>query len=52
LWGLPPAALIAGMIGLFVKIRRYRPGNLAPAALSHEEQRRLSTLVEPGTPDH
>jgi len=52
LWGLPPAALIAGMIGLFVKIRRYRSGNLEPAALSREEQRRLSTLVEPGTPDH
>lgn len=51
LWGLPPVALIAGMIGLYLKMRRYKEPGLESAALSHEERRRLSTLVEPGNPD-
>lgn len=45
LWGLPPAALLAGMIGLFVTLRRRSKAIVEPAALSHEEQQRLSALV-------
>ena len=46
LWGLPPAALLAGIIALFFTIRR-RPAAEAPA-LSSEEQRKLASLVEGG----
>ena len=48
LWGLPPLALIAGMVGLVVGLRRRRSVT-EPAPLSASEQRRLATLVEPGT---
>jgi cytochrome c-type biogenesis protein CcmH len=51
LWGLPPAALIGGMIGLFLMMRRSSSVAIEPAALSQEEQRRLSALAESGT-DH
>ena len=51
LWGLPPAVLIAGIIGLLMLARR-RNTDLEPPPLSVEEQRKLSTLVEPGSPDH
>jgi len=33
-------------------MRRSSAVRMEPAALSPEEQRRLSTLVESGTPDH
>ena len=46
LWALPPVALLAGAIGLFFAVRRRRTGLLEPAALSTEERRRLSTLVD------
>ncbi len=45
LWGLPPAALIAGLIGLMIKVRRQRPTAAGTGALSQDEERRLSTLV-------
>jgi cytochrome c-type biogenesis protein CcmH len=48
LWGLPPLALIAGMVGLFVAMRRRRTQELESPALSAAEQHRLATLVEPG----
>jgi cytochrome c-type biogenesis protein CcmH len=48
LWALPPVALLAGAIGLFFAVRRRRTGQLEPAALSTEERRRLSTLVDEG----
>lgn len=48
LWGLPPLALIAGMVGLFVAMRRRKTAGTEPPALSAAEQRRLATLVEPG----
>jgi cytochrome c-type biogenesis protein CcmH len=48
LWGLPPAVLLAGMIGLFFVARRRRSVNTETAALSAEEERKLSTLVEHG----
>ena len=46
LWALPPAALLAGAIGLFFAGRRRRLSRPEPALLSNEEQRRLSTLVD------
>jgi cytochrome c-type biogenesis protein CcmH len=49
LWGLTPAALLAGMIGLFLMARRRRAVPVEPAGLSNEEQRRLATLVEKGS---
>jgi cytochrome c-type biogenesis protein CcmH len=52
LWGLPPAALIAGAIGLVLMARRRKKTSLAPEALSTEEQRRLSTLVDSAAPKH
>ena len=48
LWGLPPLALIAGMVGLVAALRR-RQSVTEPAPLSAAERRRLATLVEPGT---
>jgi cytochrome c-type biogenesis protein CcmH len=46
LWGLPPLALLAGMTGLFVAMRRRRSQNTEPEALNAAEQRRLAALVE------
>ena len=48
LWGLPPLALVAGLIGLLVALRRRKAIGTEPEALSVAEQRRLATLVEPG----
>jgi cytochrome c-type biogenesis protein CcmH len=45
LWGLPPAALLAGMAGLLITARRRRRLAVDAAPLSAEEQQRLSTLV-------
>jgi len=48
LWGLPPAVLVAGLIGLVMAARR-RPTSVAePLALSGEEQQKLAGLVKPG----
>lgn len=51
LWGLPPAALLAGLIALVVMARRRKTLSLQPAALTPDEQSRLSTLVEPSAPE-
>src|SRR5215471_17291202 len=51
LWTLPPAALIAGMIGLLLRMRRNRPSPAEAATLSPEERKRLATLVGRGAPD-
>jgi len=48
LWGLPPLALLAGLAGLLVALRRRKATGAEPQALSAAEQRRLATLVEPG----
>jgi cytochrome c-type biogenesis protein CcmH len=48
LWGLPPAALIAGLTALLAMARRRRAIEKAPLPLSDAEQRRLANLVEPG----
>jgi cytochrome c-type biogenesis protein CcmH len=52
LWGLPPAALVAGMIGLLMRVRRRNKAGLEPVPLTAEERHRLSTLVEPSATDH
>jgi len=50
LWGLPPAALAAGTIGLFVMWRRRRSVATEADLLSRDEEQRLSTLVDPTGP--
>lgn len=50
LWGLPPAALIAGLIGLMIKVRRQKRTASGTEALSQDEERRLSTLVDGRVP--
>lgn len=52
LWGLPPAALAAGTIGLFIMSRRRRSVATEAAPLSRDEEQRLSTLVDPAAPEH
>ena len=47
LWGVPPLALLAGMIALFVTARRRQSVNVQAPGLSSAEQQRLSSLVEP-----
>jgi cytochrome c-type biogenesis protein CcmH len=47
LWGLPPAALIAGMVGIFFAMRRQKPGTGEPPSLTADEEKRIATLVEP-----
>jgi cytochrome c-type biogenesis protein CcmH len=51
LWGLAPAVLLAAMISLLMRARRSGTASLEPTALTPEERRRLSTLVEPNAPD-
>lgn len=51
LWGLPPAALAAGTIGLFIMSRRRRSVSTEAAPLSRDEEQRLSTLVDPAGPE-
>jgi cytochrome c-type biogenesis protein CcmH len=50
LWGVSPAVLIAGMIGLIVVARRRPTVTLPAPALSDAEQRRVATLVSPQAP--
>jgi cytochrome c-type biogenesis protein CcmH len=47
LWGLPPLALIGGIAGLFLAMRRRKTQAVESSELSAAEQRRLATLVEP-----
>lgn len=51
LWGLPPVALIVGVMALFVMARRRNTASPGAEALSQEEERRLSTLVDSTAPD-
>ena len=48
LWGLPPAALLAGIASLLIIARRRKAISLEPPVLSGDEQRRMATLVKPG----
>ena len=45
LWGLPPAALLAGIIALVLAARRRRAVETAPPALSESESARLAALT-------
>src|SRR5438094_170791 len=49
LWGLPPAALIAGTLSLLLMARRPSRAGRDVEPLSQEEARRLATLVDPAT---
>jgi cytochrome c-type biogenesis protein CcmH len=49
LWGVSPAALILGGLTLFFVARRRQNVAVPPSALTAAEQRRVATLVEPGT---
>ena len=46
LWGLPPLALIAGLAGLAVALRRRKSVTTEPQPLTQAERQRLATLVE------
>jgi len=46
LWGLPPLALVAGMAGLVVALRRRKAVAAEPEPLTQTERQRLATLVE------
>ena len=46
LWGLPPLALLAGIVTLLAMARRRKAVVLDTPALSSEEQRRLRKLAE------
>jgi cytochrome c-type biogenesis protein CcmH len=47
LWGLPPAALFVGMIGIIFAMRKRGSGTTEPTTLTAEEEKRIATLVEP-----
>ena len=47
LWGLPPAALLAGLVALLMMARRRQAANLQTPALTAAEQQRVTTLVGP-----
>jgi cytochrome c-type biogenesis protein CcmH len=46
LWGVSPAVLLGGMIGLIMIARRRQTGTPASLTLSDAEQRRIETLVD------
>ena len=52
LWGLPPAALIAGITSLIVMARRRKTASRDTEVLSQEEEQRLSTLVDTAARKH
>lgn len=52
LWGLPPLVLVGGLLWLWTRARRHGSPHQAPDALNQEEERRLSTLVDPAARDH
>lgn len=53
LWAAAPVALLAGLIGIFLAVRRRKaaPGALASKPLSKEEQARLDALLDKGSSD-
>ncbi|WP_417680177.1 cytochrome c-type biogenesis protein [Roseibium sp.] len=53
LWAAAPVALIAGVIGIFLAVRRRKaaPGVLASRPLSKDEKARLDALLEEGSSD-
>jgi cytochrome c-type biogenesis protein CcmH len=51
LWGLPPVALIGGLLGIMMIGRRRRSAAHEAEVLSEKEVQRLSTLVDPKARD-
>jgi cytochrome c-type biogenesis protein CcmH len=51
LWGVSPAVLLGGMIGLIVIARRRRSGTPASLALSAAEQHRIEALLDRQGPE-
>ena len=53
LWAAAPVALIAGLIGIFLAVRKRKaaPGTLASRPLSEDEKARLDALLKEGSPD-
>ncbi|MBD1545240.1 cytochrome c-type biogenesis protein [Roseibium aggregatum] len=53
LWAAAPVALIAGLIGIFLAVRRRKAasGTLASQPLSEDEKARLDALLKDGSPD-
>jgi cytochrome c-type biogenesis protein CcmH len=47
LWTLPPIALLAGLAGLIMALRRRQAVTAEPIELSAAEQQRLAALIEP-----
>jgi ribosomal protein L13E len=45
-------ALVAGLIGLMIKARRQNSAQSGVETLSQDEERRLSTLIDPAIPEH
>jgi cytochrome c-type biogenesis protein CcmH len=52
LWGLPPLVLVGGLLWLWTRARRHGSLLQVSDALNQEEERRLSTLVDPAARDH
>jgi cytochrome c-type biogenesis protein CcmH len=46
LWGLPPLALIAGIVALIVAARRRRMIDVQVASLTPDEEKRIEALIE------
>jgi cytochrome c-type biogenesis protein CcmH len=51
LWGVTPAALIVGMIGLIVIVRRRKSETPASLVLSAAEQHRIEALLDRQSPE-
>lgn len=53
LWAAAPVALLAGLIGIFLAVRRRKsaPGTVASQPLSEDEKARLDALLKDGSPD-
>ncbi|AXK80791.1 cytochrome c-type biogenesis protein CcmH [Pseudolabrys taiwanensis] len=51
LWGLTPAALLAGGFALVLMARRRRAVPLQATPLTADEEKRLATLVDPAAPE-
>src|SRR5215813_1414293 len=52
LWGLPPVVLVGGLLWLWTRARRHGSRQQGSDSLNQDEERRLSTLVDPAARDH